>query len=156
VRLIDTKSSPATTSRALNTHARTIEMYDNIGVLGDIAPFGTRVNAFVRHNPDGPARLEYEYDGLTTRFPYMFFVDQVITERVLRGHAAVEGALVEWNTTLRTFTQDSHGVDALLDHADGRTESIRAQYIFGGAMAGIPSSARPWDCRCKARRLTLG
>ncbi len=130
-RLIDTKPVPATTSRALNTHARTIEMYDQMGVLGDIAPFGVRVNAFVRHLQDGPVRLEYNYDGLITRFPYMFFVDQAITERVLRGHAAAEGVPVEWSTTLRSFTQDSGGVDAVLEHADRRTETVRARYLWG-------------------------
>lgn len=131
VRIVDIAAGPATTSRALNTHSRTLEMYDQLGILGDIAPFGTRVNAFVRHLEHGPVRLEYEYDGLATRFPYMFMVDQVITERVLRAHAAVAGARVEWNTGLRSFTQDGAGVDAVLQHADGRTESVRARYLWG-------------------------
>ncbi|MGK4585460.1 FAD-dependent oxidoreductase [Kitasatospora sp. HPMI-4] len=134
VRLVDAKSGPATSSRALNTHSRTLELYDQLGILGDLAPFGTRVNAFVRHLPDGPVRMAYEYDGLPTRFPYMFMVDQVITERVLRGHAAAHGVTVEWHTELRSFTQDPDGVEVLLEHtADGRThtETVRARYLWG-------------------------
>ncbi|CAM3181403.1 hypothetical protein DESA109040_01455 [Deinococcus saxicola] len=44
VRLVDLASGPATTSRALATHARSLEIYDQLGILGDIAPHGTRVN----------------------------------------------------------------------------------------------------------------
>jgi NADPH-dependent dioxygenase len=131
VRLVDVKAGPATTSRALNTHSRTLEMYDQMGVLADIAPFGVRVNAFVRHLEHGPVRLEYDYSGLPTRFPYMFMVDQVITERVLRGHAAVAGVTVEWNTALRSFTQDDEGVDVVLEHAAGGQEVVRARYLWG-------------------------
>ncbi|MCO5998980.1 FAD-dependent monooxygenase [Actinoallomurus rhizosphaericola] len=131
VRVVDIKEGPATTSRALNTHSRTLEVYDQMGILGDIAPFGIRVNAFVRHLEDGPFRLEYDYDGLATRFPYMFMVDQVITERVLRGHAAVAGVTVEWDTGLSSFTQDDEGVRAVLNHAGGAEEIVRAKYLWG-------------------------
>ena len=131
VRIVDSKAGPATTSRALNTHSRTLEMYDQLGVLGDIAPFGIRVNAFVRHEAPTPYRLEYAYDGLATRFPFMFMVDQVITERVLRGHASAAGAPVEWNTTLQSFRQDTDGVDVQLKHLDGHTELVRAEYLWG-------------------------
>jgi NADPH-dependent dioxygenase len=118
------------TSRSLNTHARTLELYDQLGVLGDLAPFGTRVHALVRHLPHGPVRVEYAYDGLATRFPYMFMVDQVITERVLRGHAAAHGAPVEWGTALDSFTQDEDGVRARLAGPAG-TETVRARYLWG-------------------------
>ncbi|MCO5968052.1 FAD-dependent oxidoreductase [Actinoallomurus soli] len=131
VRVVDAAPGPATTSRALNTHSRTLELYDQMGILGDIAPFGVRVNAFVRHLDDGPLRLDYDYTGLETRFPYMFMVDQVITERVLRGHAAAAGATVEWNTALRSFTQDGAGVRAVLENAGGEEEIVQARYLWG-------------------------
>src|ERR1700759_2151171 len=91
VRVVDAAPGPATTSRALGTHARSLEIYDQLGILGDIAPHGTRVNAFVRHHGKRAARVDFEFGTLRTRFPYMFNIDQVITERVLRGHAAAAG-----------------------------------------------------------------
>ncbi|GLZ48965.1 oxygenase [Actinomycetospora sp. NBRC 106375] len=134
VRLVDAASGPATTSRALGTHARSLEIYDQLGILGEIAPHGTRVNAFIRHQPDRVARVDFEFGDLATRFPYMFNVDQVITERVLRGQAAAAGVAVEWNTRLESFTLDEDGVTVALAHGDGqehRQETVRARYLWG-------------------------
>lgn len=134
VRLVDAASGPATTSRALATHARSLEIYDQLGILGDIAPHGTRVNGFIRHQGDRAARANYDFSDLATRFPYMFNIDQVITERVLRGHAASAGIEVEWNTRLESFQQDAEGVTVMLRSGDGEgagQESVRARYLWG-------------------------
>ena len=134
VRVVDAATGPATTSRALGVHARSLEIYDQLGILGDIAPHGTRVNAFIRHQADRAMRVDFEFGGLATRFPYMFNIDQVITERVLRGHAAAAGAEVEWNTRLESFEHDDDGVTAVLDSSDGSgagRETVRARYLWG-------------------------
>ncbi|MYX30212.1 FAD-dependent oxidoreductase [Streptomyces sp. SID8381] len=134
VRLVDAAAGPATTSRALGTHARSLEIYDQLGILGDIAPHGTRVNAFIRHQADLTSRVDYDFGGLTTRFPYMFNIDQVITERVLRGHAASAGIEVEWKTRLESFQQDDDAVTAVLRSGDGSAggeETVRARYLWG-------------------------
>ncbi|MBP0457217.1 FAD-dependent monooxygenase [Streptomyces bomunensis] len=138
VRLVDAASGPATTSRALGTHARGLEIYDQLGILGDIAPHGTRVNAFIRHQDDRSSRLDFDFGSLATRFPYMFNIDQVITERVLRGHAAAAGIEVEWGTALESFEHDDDSVTAVLRNGDGdgdgagaRHETVRARYLWG-------------------------
>ncbi len=134
VRLIDAKHGPATTSRALATHARTLEIYDQMGVLADIATQGTRVNAFVRHAGTHAGRIDFVFGDLATRFPYVFMIDQVITERVLRGHAEAAGVQVEWDTALVSFTHDEDGVTAVLRHTrDGGEdeETTRAPYLWG-------------------------
>ncbi|MFJ8932815.1 FAD-dependent oxidoreductase [Streptomyces sp. NPDC102364] len=134
VRLVDAAPGPATTSRALGTHARSLEIYDQLGILGDIAPHGTRVNGFIRHQADRTSRVDYDFGGLATRFPYMFNIDQVVTERVLRGHAASAGAVVEWHTRLESFQHDDDAVTAVLRRDDGSAaahETVRARYLWG-------------------------
>ncbi|MGI5473219.1 FAD-dependent oxidoreductase [Streptomyces sp. CA-132043] len=134
VRLVDAAPGPATTSRALGTHARSLEIYDQLGILGDIAPHGTRVNGFIRHQADRTSRIDYDFGGLVTRFPYMFNIDQVITEGVLRGHVASAGVEVEWNTRLESFQHDEEAVTAVLRSGDGSAaahETVRARYLWG-------------------------
>ena len=143
VRLVDAAAGPATTSRALGTHARSLEIYDQLGILADIAPYGTRVNAFIRHQGTRTARVDFDFGDLMTPFPYMFNIDQVITERVLRGHAATAGIDVEWNTRLESFQHDDDAVTAQLRTGDGGggggggdgsnsgRETVRAQYLWG-------------------------
>lgn len=131
VRLVDAAAGPATTSRALGSHARSLEIYDQLGILGEIAPHGTRVNTFVIHQDGRPNRLDFNFAGLPTRFPYMFDVDQVIIERVLRGDAASAGVAVEWNTRLESFQHDDAAVTAVLRGGDGAEETVRARYLWG-------------------------
>ena len=134
VRLVDAAAGPATTSRALGAHARSQEIYDQLGILGDISPHGTRVNAFIRHHGDRAARVDFDFDGLPTRFPFMFDVDQVVIERVLRSHAAVAGVGVEWNTKLESFRHDDDAVTAVLSRGEGAyatRETVRARYLWG-------------------------
>ena len=134
VRLVDAAPGPATTSRALGAHARSLEIYDQLGILGDIAPHGTRVNAFIRHQAGRTTRVDFAFGDLVTRFPYMFNIDQVITERVLRGHAAAFGIEVEWNTRLESFQYGDDAVTATLRSGDGAgagDETVRARYLWG-------------------------
>lgn len=131
VRLVDAAAAPATTSRALGSHARSLEIYDQLGILGEIAPHGTRINTFVMHRGGHPNRLDFDFGGLPTRFPYMFNVDQVIIERVLRGQGAAAGVAVEWNTGLDSFRQDEDAVTAVLRGPDGTEETVRARYLWG-------------------------
>ncbi|GGR23077.1 FAD-dependent monooxygenase [Deinococcus ruber] len=133
VRLVDAAHGPATTSRALATHARSLEIYDQLGMLSDIAPHGTRVNGFIRHQGDRATRADYDFGNLVTRFPYMFNIDQTITERVLRGHAASAGIEVEWNTRLESFQQDDEGVTVMLRRSgeDAALETVRVRYLWG-------------------------
>lgn len=134
VRLVDAAAGPATTSRALGAHARSLEIYDQLGILGEIAPHGTRINAFVRHQAGRANRLDFSFAGLPTRFPYMFNIDQVIIERVLRGDAAAAGVAVEPKTMLESFQHDDEGVTAALRSGDGpgaAHETVRARYLWG-------------------------
>jgi NADPH-dependent dioxygenase len=64
----------------------------------------------------------------------MFNIDQVIIERVLRGHAASAGVAVEWDTRLESFEQDDDAVTAELHREDGsgaQRETVRARYLWG-------------------------
>lgn len=49
VRLVDAARGPATTRRALATHARTLETYNQMGVLDELLPRGQRVEHFTLH-----------------------------------------------------------------------------------------------------------
>ncbi|MCG7310802.1 FAD-dependent oxidoreductase [Brachybacterium sp. ACRRE] len=152
VRLVDAARGPATTSRALGVHARSLEVYDQIGILGEIAPHGTRINAFIRHEAQGTDRLDFDFGDLATRFPFMLNVDQVVLERALRAAASMLGVEIEWSTALESFEQDADGVTAVLhrpgDPASGAgmgssagntpesavsatDETVRARYLWG-------------------------
>ncbi|WP_063763011.1 FAD-dependent oxidoreductase [Streptomyces rimosus] len=132
VRLVDAADGPATTSRALATHARSLETYEQMGVLDDLLPRGQRVEHFTLHqNGRRLIRFDTDYSRLPTRHPFTLMVDQVVTEEVLRTAAARRGVEVEWRTRLTEFEDTGDGVTALLAHADGTTETVRAGWLVG-------------------------
>ncbi|MFJ9775875.1 FAD-dependent oxidoreductase [Kitasatospora sp. NPDC101157] len=132
VRLVDAAPGPATTSRALATHARTLETYDQMGILDELLPRGQRVEHFTLHRGGRRlVRFDTDYSRLPTRFPFTLMVDQTITEEVLRTAAAGHGVRVEWGVRLEGFEDRGDRVDALLRHADGRTETVTAQWLVG-------------------------
>ncbi|MES4905947.1 MULTISPECIES: FAD-dependent oxidoreductase [unclassified Streptomyces] len=132
VRLVDGAPGPATTSRALATHARTLETYDQMGVAEELVSRGQRVEHFTLHqNGRRLIRLDTDYSRLPTRFPFTLMVDQVITEEVLRRAAARHGVEVEWGVRLTGFEDLGTAVRARLRHPDGSVEEARAGWLVG-------------------------
>lgn len=132
VRLVDAAQGPATTSRALATHARTLETYDQMGLADEILPRGRRVEHFTLHqNGRRLIRFDTDYSKLPTRFPFTLMIDQCIAEEVLRTAAAQRGVSVEWGVRLLDFTQDDSEVRARLQHPDGRVETVTTPWLVG-------------------------
>ncbi|USQ86676.1 FAD-dependent monooxygenase [Streptomyces phaeoluteigriseus] len=132
VRLIDAAPRPATTSRAVATHPRTLETYDQMGVIEEILENAQQIRAFTMFSRGRRlVRLDADYTTMPTRFPFTAIVEQVDTEAVLRSAVARLGVDVEWETRLTGFSQDAEGVDVTLEHADGTTESTRVPWLVG-------------------------
>lgn len=131
VRVVDEAAGPSVTSRALATHARTLEIYDQMGVLAEVLPLGQRVVHFTLYQRGRTLiRFDTNYAALPTRFPFSLMVDQVKTEQVLRQSLARHGVPVEWATAVTEFDQDTEGVTAVLRGPGGATRQ-RVAWLIG-------------------------
>ncbi|GAA0639131.1 FAD-dependent monooxygenase [Kutzneria viridogrisea] len=132
VRLVDRAPGPATTSRATATHARTLEIYEQMGLLADLLPRGQRAENFSIHMRGRVLiRFGTDYSALPTRFPFTLQVDQVITEEVLRERVRRLGVDIEWGVTLESLRQQGNRVYPALRHSDGREETAQAGWLVG-------------------------
>jgi 6-methylpretetramide 4-monooxygenase / 4-hydroxy-6-methylpretetramide 12a-monooxygenase len=132
VRLVDAAPGPATTSRAVATHPRTLEIYDQMSVVGEVLERAQKIEAFTMFSGGRRlVRLDADYSTMPTRYPFTAIVEQVDTEAVLREAVARLGVEVEWGTRLTGFEQDSEHVVAALEHADGTTESFEVPWLVG-------------------------
>ncbi|MER5852847.1 FAD-dependent oxidoreductase [Streptomyces sp. NPDC002012] len=132
VRLIDAAPGPARTSRAVATHPRTLETYDQMGIVDDVLPRGRRNRAFTMYaGGRRRVRLRADYATMPTRYPYTLIVEQTETEAALRSAVARLGVHVEWGVRLADFAQDADAVRAHLVHADGREEAHTASWLVG-------------------------
>ncbi|MEU2261256.1 FAD-dependent oxidoreductase [Streptomyces sp. NPDC019645] len=132
VRVVDASDGPATTSRAIATHPRTLETYDQMGVVDEMLARGQRIEAFtLHHNGRRLARLDADYTQMPTRYPFTLCIDQVKTEEVLRAALRAFDVEVEWGVRLTDFAQDGDGVTADLTAADGGVETVRVAWLAG-------------------------
>src|SRR5947207_11607644 len=73
VRIVDKTAEPGTTSRALAVHARTLELYDQMGLAGDVVERGSKfagMNVWVRGRQAAHAAFGDIGEGLSP-FPYV-------------------------------------------------------------------------------------
>jgi 2-polyprenyl-6-methoxyphenol hydroxylase-like FAD-dependent oxidoreductase len=132
-RIVDETPVRSERSRALVVHARSLELLQKMGVADKLVARGRRTikaTPFVGRRP--AANLEFGDIGVDdTPYPFLLFVSQAETERVLEDHLEGLGVKVERPIELLTFTQDAEGVSARLRHGEDREETVRARYIVG-------------------------
>ncbi|MFI9724234.1 FAD-dependent monooxygenase [Streptomyces sp. NPDC052396] len=132
VRVVDAADGPAVTSRAVATHARSMEVYDQMGVAPQLLARGRKMQAFSMHKSGTRlARMNADYSALPTRYPQTTLMEQAVTEGVLREALAELGVKVEWGVKLGEFSQEGEQVTATLHHSGGTEETVTAPWLVG-------------------------
>ena len=132
-RIVDKAPVRSQHTRALVVQAKTLELMQKMGIADELVARGRRtlrVTPFV----GGRRAVDVEFGDISvddTPYPFILFVSQAETERVLEEHLEGLGVKVERPVELLTFEEDAEGVFARLRHEDGREEKVRARYIVG-------------------------
>jgi 2-polyprenyl-6-methoxyphenol hydroxylase-like FAD-dependent oxidoreductase len=138
--VIDKKVGLTRESRAIAVQARTLEIYDHLGIVERALPLGVpvaAVNILLKQHRVGRIKLSKIGGGLSP-YPYLFIMSQDKTEQLLLEHYLEQGGQVRWETSLGGLKQDDKGVSAQLCSASGQDETIRARYVCGCDGAGSP------------------
>lgn len=133
IRIIERKATRAPFSKALVVHARTMEIFNLMGIAEEIRSIGvpfTALNVHPAHDRH-PIRVDLlDQPWGDTAYPYWLSVPQFETERVLEVHLNSLGAQVEWSRALEELTDYGTVVEAIL-RRDGDTETVRARWVIG-------------------------
>jgi len=134
IRIIDKTAEPGTTSRALAVHARTLELYGQLGLSEAVVRCGHKtpaVNMWVKGRK--AAHISFDTIGLgITPFPFLHIFPQDEHERFLISRLQEVGVTVERSTELLSFVDEGEGglIRALL-RKEGKEEPCAAKYIAG-------------------------
>ncbi|MFG2563579.1 FAD-dependent monooxygenase [Streptomyces sp. NPDC048496] len=133
VRIVDRKPCRSTFSTALVVHARTMEIFETMGVAEEILAEGARFTALNVHTRRRcPVRVDLL--GLPwgdTAYPFWLSIPQYATERVLESHFNQGGGKVEWGVALEEIHDNGAHVKATLEHGNWRREVVRARWLIG-------------------------
>lgn len=140
VRIIDRQPARLPRSKALVVHARTMEMFESLGIATQIRERGAVFRAMNLHGSAG-ANGRINLEALTwgdTDFPFWLTVPQYDTEQVLEEALGSVGTSVEWGTTFCGLDQQTDAVTARLQTQDD-TFDVRARWVLGadGGRSGV-------------------
>lgn len=139
--IFDQKEEVTELSKALVVHARTLEIYDQVGLAKPAVAGGQQVQkGALMHDGKVSARLDFSDFGVRlSPFPFMLVFEQSKNERLLYEHLQRNGKAVQWQTDLESLTQDEGGVRAVVRTTSGKVQTIAARYLVGCDGASSPT-----------------
>ncbi|BDZ64541.1 FAD-dependent monooxygenase [Agromyces mangrovi Wang et al. 2018] len=130
-RIVDRAPDHVHESRALAVQARTLEVLDAFGAADDLVAAGNPNVKFELHSPAGGGPIGiFEAGPGMTRYPFILFLGQGDSERLLLERLASSGVAVERETALTALHDDGDAVTASV-HGPGGDEAIRASWVIG-------------------------
>jgi 2-polyprenyl-6-methoxyphenol hydroxylase-like FAD-dependent oxidoreductase len=132
-RIIDRSLDRAGQSRALAVQARTLEVLDATRVADQMVSRGNTSARLAIHfgaRVVATASLG-DFAGAETRYPFILFISQAETERLLVAHLTASGATIERGVELTAFETVGERVECRLRHHDGTEERVAADYLVG-------------------------
>lgn len=140
--IFDKNETTTPHSKAIGVQARTLELYEQIGLANKLIEQGliTEKACLVE---GGEVRGEIELSKIgegMSPYPFLLIVEQGKHEKILYDFIKSNGGDVRWKTELENFTQDESGVRANIKTANGETETIEAKFLVG--CDGAKSSVR--------------
>lgn len=141
-RIIDKQKDRVHESRAFAIQAKSMEIFQNLGLAGELLKLARSNMDFVFFI-DGKKQIEIKFKHFNhqdTPFPSVYFLPQTETERILNDYLERKGVFVERQKELILFTQDTQGVRASIkNNIKGNTEEVVCDYIVGcdGAHSSI-------------------
>ena len=120
-------------SKALGVHARTLEIYEQLGLAPKALEQGI-IAGKVRMLESGKVVGEVDLSNIgqgLSKYPFMLVLEQSQNERLLYEHLRSQGGEVRWQTELESFSQDGKAVTASVRTSGGETEIIEGKYLVG-------------------------
>jgi 2-polyprenyl-6-methoxyphenol hydroxylase-like FAD-dependent oxidoreductase len=128
-----TARSTAPTSRAHSSAGANLELLQTLGLGDALVERGTPSARLMLH-VEGRVAAEAElgeFAGTDTKYPFVLFVSQAETERLLGEHLASQGVTIERGVELVDFVPNADRVECTLRRGDGSTEAVRFRYLVG-------------------------
>ncbi|RKN56160.1 hypothetical protein D7193_11620 [Micromonospora costi] len=138
--LVDRATDRVHESRALAVQSRTLEVLAGFGLADKMVAAGNPAVRLIVHagRRQRPVRL-FDLGLCDTSYPYLLFLSQAETERLLGEYLATLGVSVERGVELVGLDRTDQAVVGTLRDRDGHVERMSARYVVGcdGAQSAV-------------------
>ena len=132
-RILDKATAPGTTSRAVGIMPRTLEVFDQMGIIEEVMSKGVR--AGMRIYERQRLLLHMDFHALVSDanpYPFPVMLPQQMTEAILSALLQQVGGVVEYSKEVTGFRQEGQEVVVTVHHLqDDTVEDIRARWLIG-------------------------
>ncbi|WP_334914595.1 FAD-dependent monooxygenase [Nostoc sp.] len=136
IRIVDKLLTPSTTSRALAVQSRTLELFEQRGLIQEMLRIGNPATAATIYG-NGKCLGQVHLEQIKSRYNYILLISQAETERILREQLVRQGIAIERGTEMINFSQlesssqaGQGGVKAVLRNFEGVLEELEAAYLI--------------------------
>ena len=132
-RIIDMKKSPFMHSGAMVIHARTMELFSQLGLASQVLQQGRRVqylSVFFNGQKTDSLPIGNIGEGISL-YPSMLLLEQHKTEQMLIDFLSAKGIKIEWETVLTDLVQDAGHVEAGIQAPGGDRSTVKAAWLVG-------------------------
>lgn len=136
--ILEKKEQTTPLSKAVVVQARTLEIFNDIGLAGKAIGEGrmtTALNAFYK----GKQKVNVDLAGLgngLSAFPFALSLEQSKTEKLLVDYIEEHGGKINWKCELLHLDQETDSVTVYYKDGDGKEQVINANYLVGCDGAG--------------------
>ena len=131
--IIDRNETTTPHSKAIGVQARTLEIYEQIGLADGLIQKGTLAES-ARMIEGGKVRGEINFKDTgkgMSPYPFFLFIEQGEHESILHDFIKSHSNDVRWQAELKSFSQTENGVTAEIKSADDQNETIKAKFLVG-------------------------
>jgi 2-polyprenyl-6-methoxyphenol hydroxylase-like FAD-dependent oxidoreductase len=131
-RIVDAHLDRVHESRALAVQPRTLEVLAPLGVTGEMVERGNPAVTVRLHTGRGSVAVALGDIGVPdTAYPFLLFLSQAETERILDRHLQRAGVAVERGVRLDDADLAAAHPTCRLRHGGGRVETVTTRYVVG-------------------------
>jgi 2-polyprenyl-6-methoxyphenol hydroxylase-like FAD-dependent oxidoreductase len=120
-------------SKAIGVHARTLEIYEQLGLGREAVERGTvagKARLLAGGEVRGELDLSHVGEGLSP-YPFVLMLEQSKNEQLLYEYLRSRGRDVLWRTEFESLTQTDAGVSVRVKTQGGASQTVEAKYLVG-------------------------
>ena len=132
-RIIDKNITSSQNSGALIVQARTLEIFEQLGIAGEAINQGIIADRIdILYNAKKIAGTSIKNIGRNlSQFPFLLMLEQSKTENLLLKFLGERGCYVERNVQFKSFSEDKGSITTDVIMPDGSGQKIVSKYIIG-------------------------
>jgi 2-polyprenyl-6-methoxyphenol hydroxylase-like FAD-dependent oxidoreductase len=131
VRVLDKQSARPAETRAIGIHARTLEVFHQLGLAEEFLALSHRVDGMTMHTR-ARRRTHVNFGKLDSPYPFVLMLGQDQTQRILDQRLEREGIAIERGVEVLGLVQSGDGVDLITEgNGESGEQTLAADWVVG-------------------------